>query len=97
MKTSATLPVIRLMVGKSNHDVLLYFYLFKGCFMDSEIQSNFTYDNSDRNEASVCYEMCQGAAYVGLKVNAAPDEIKHVSQVKEKVDRKQILIAKMLC
>lgn len=65
--------------------------------MDSEIQSNFTYDNSDRNEASVCYEMCQGAAYVGLKVNAAPDEIKHVSQLKEKVDRKQILIAKMLC
>lgn len=64
--------------------------------MDSEIQSNFTYDNSDRNEASVCYEMCQGAPYVGLKVNAAPDEIKHVSQLKEKVDRKQILIAKML-
>ncbi|XP_062603617.1 uncharacterized protein LOC134265429 [Saccostrea cucullata] len=57
----------RFWVGE--HRTLSSWFEITGCFLDSEIQTNVSFDNSDRNEASVCYEMCQDSPYVGLKNN----------------------------
>ncbi|XP_061177728.1 uncharacterized protein LOC133186510 [Saccostrea echinata] len=60
-------PKKRFWVGE--HRTLSSWFEITGCFADNEIQANVTFDNSDRNEASVCYEMCQDSPYVGLKNN----------------------------
>ncbi|XP_055998429.1 uncharacterized protein LOC125647402 [Ostrea edulis] len=60
-------PFKRFWVGE--HRTLSAWFEITGCFEDAEIQYNVTYDNSDSNEASVCYKVCQGSRYVGLKNN----------------------------